>query len=176
MKSKLSWREKIFVLCAGILFLGGWGVAQEAQSNGADITPKEFEQVISLDWSLNRLATAVSAGDVEQIPKDKYLLIEGVVSSREVVQAEEENYFAILEVSSGEWSGNQNLSMYHCYFRLEGSEFHGLVPAGRGGQSENEIPLHAHVLAIGRYMGYGEDQQGNRYPVLRALRIKKLRQ
>ena len=164
------------MFCASFLLLGGWLGAQEAQTKGAEITPEEFEQVISLEWSLDRLAAAVSAGDVEQIPKDKYLLIEGVVSSREVVQAEEENYFAILEVSSGEWSGNQDLSMYRCYFRLEGSEFHGLVPAGRGGQSEDEIPLHAHVLAIGRYMGYGEDQQGNRFPVFRALSIKKLRQ
>lgn len=175
MKTKLGWKREFFALAALFLLCAAPAFTQEQSSAGP--SPEQFSRVISLDWPLERLAASVKEGKVEQIPKDKFLLIEGIVSSRQVVQPEKENYFAVLELSSADWSGGgRELAMYRCYFRLEGSEFSGLVSPGRGKGGPEEIPLHAHVLAIGTYLGYGQDNQGNRFPVLKALRIKELRQ
>jgi hypothetical protein len=172
VKSKLLF----CALCAAFLLLGGVLSAQEGEGEApTGVSPDQFYEVLSLDWTLQQLAASVIEGKVEQIPKQRYLLIEGIVSSRQLIQAEEANYFAILELSSGEWGDEQDLEMYRCYFRLEGPEFYGMVPEGRRGGPQ-EIPLHAHVLAIGTYLGYGEDNQGNRFPVLRALEVRVLRQ
>lgn len=173
MKGKLKLKGKFFAIFL-LFLLSAAPLAAQQQSELP--SPEDFHEIISLQWPLNRLASSVSAGKVQQIPKDKYLLIEGIVSSRQVVQQQKENYLAVLEISSGDWSGGQELEMYRCYFRLEGADFAGTVPAGRGGGGPDEIPLHAHVLAIGTYLGYGQDNQGNRFPVLKALEIKQLRQ
>jgi hypothetical protein len=189
MKLEFRSNGKFFLIFTALFFCGVLSFAQSSGSGGsgagdagaAPPASEEFHQVLSLDWNLERLSSSVSSGRVQQIPKDKYLLIEGIVSTRQVVQGEEENYFAILELSSGKWDEGQQLSMYRCYFRLEGPQFYGLVPTGRGssgsdGENSQEIPLHAHVLAIGTYLGYGQDNQGNRFPVLKALEVRRLNQ
>ncbi len=147
-----------------------------AQEEGQGGTLPPLDSVISSEYGLDTLSESVRSGRVAGIPKDKYLIIEGVVSSRQVIQEGEEDFFGILEISSGAWENGEELKMYRCYFQLRGPEFVGTIPPPRSrSTSPNEIALHSHLIAIGRYLGYGEDAEGNRFPVLEAVQIKKLR-
>jgi hypothetical protein len=134
-----------------------------------------FEEVVAFDLTLDRLAAQVESGDTGAIPKDRYLMINGIVSSRQLVNEDEQEYLGILELASGEWVDGEDLQLYRCYAQLRGPQFFGTVPKPRSREtSANEIPLHSHVLLIGRYLGYGQDQQGNRFPVLQAVEVRVL--
>lgn len=163
-----------FLVCAVLLSLSAVSLfSQEAEEEGG-LPP--LHTVISEEFTLKSLAGAVEEGRASDIPQDKYLLIDGVVSLREVVEPGEEDFFGILELSSGSWDGEGDLDTYRCYFQLYGAKFSGTIPEGRGGESSpKEIPLHSHVVAIGKYLGYGEDEQGNRFPVLEAVMIRSLK-
>ncbi len=164
-----------FLTLALLLFFFHSGSLYAQEAEGETSLPS-FEDVVSEDYSLDKLYTQVASGNVSAIPKDKYIMIEGVVSSRQVIQPEEENFFGILEISSGSWDGGEDLDMYKCYFQLRGSEFYGTIPEGRSRETlPKEIPLHSHLLAVGTYLGYGEDAEGNKYPVLEAVSIRRLR-
>jgi hypothetical protein len=161
------------ILAIALVCAGSHLFAQE-ESQGGELPP--LDSFLSADYTLDILASRVREGRVSGIPKDKYIMIEGVVSSRQLIQPGEEDFFGILEISSGTWSGGEDLEMYRCYFQLRGSEFAGTIPEARSrSSSPNEIPLHSHLIAFGRYLGYGEDAEGNRFPVLQAVRIRKLR-
>ena len=150
-------------------------VPAQNQNSQTDAALPQFEQIVAFDLTLERLAAQVRAGDVSGIPKDRYLAIDGVVSSRQLVNEAEEDYLGILELSSGDWVGGEDLRVYRCYVQLRGPEFFGTVPKPRSREkSPNEIPLHAHVLLVGRYLGYGQDQGGNRFPVLQAVDYRVL--
>lgn len=140
----------------------------QSQNSQTD-SPPRLEEVLAFDLTLERLAAQVEAGDTGGIPKDRYLTINGVVSSRQLVNDSEQDYLGVLELSSGSWIEGEDLEVYRCYVQLRGPQFVGTIPKPRSREaSENEIPLHAKILLVGRYLGYGEDQQGNRFPVLLA--------
>jgi len=146
-----------------------------AQSQSSEAALPQLEEVVAFDLTLERLAAQVEAGDVGAIPKDRYLTIDGVVSSRQLVNEAEEDYLGIIELSSGDWIEGEDLKVYRCYVQLRGPEFAGTVPNPRSREkAANEIPLHSKILLIGRYLGYGEDQQGNRFPVLLAVDFRLL--
>src|SRR6056297_3150890 len=146
--------------------------AQEQAEQPSTALP-QFEELVAFDLTLDRLAAQVEAGDTGAIPKDRYLMINGIVSSRQLVNEDEQEYLGILELSSGEWVDGEELQLYRCYAQLRGPQFFGTVPKPRSREtSANEIPLHSQVLLIGRYLGYGQDQQGNRFPVLQAVEVR----
>ena len=174
IKSSYSFRFFVFFSFFLALFLLSGALCAQNEQEGKVLPP--FGEVVSEDYSLDKLYTQVKKGQVSAIPKDKYIIIEGVVSSRQVIQPDEENFFGILEISSGSWDQGEDLEMYRCYFQLRGSEFYGTIPEGRSREpSPKEIPLHSHLLAVGTYLGYGEDAEGNKFPVLQAVNIRRLR-
>jgi len=136
-----------------------------------------FSDAVAFEYTLDRLASEVTSGEVSDIPKNRYMILDGIVSSRQLINPQEGEYFAILELSSGEWVGGEDLAMYRCYVQLIGPSFAGTVPEPRSREKgPEEISLHSHLLLIGRYLGYGEDQQGNRFPVLEAVDLRILQQ
>ncbi|MCF7949913.1 MAG: hypothetical protein K9M94_15100 [Spirochaetia bacterium] len=150
-------------------------LAAQDQAEQSPAALPRFEEVVAFDLTLDRLAAQVEAGDTGAIPKDRYLMINGIVSSRQLVNEDEQEYLGILELSSGEWVDGEELHLYRLYAQLRGPQFFGTVPKPRSRESSaNEIPLHSHVLLIGRYLGYGQDEQGNRFPVLQAVEVRVL--
>ena len=164
MRSKIASTGLIVVMLTMVVSV----MPAQSQNSQAASLP-QLEEVLAFDLTLERLAAQVSAGDVGGIPKDRYLTVDGVVSSRQLVNDSEQDFLGILELSSGSWVDGEELEIYRCYVQLRGPEFVGTVPKPRSREtSANEIPLHAKILLIGRYLGYGEDQDGNRFPVLLA--------
>lgn len=150
--------------------------AVQAQNAGA-VSPPQFEDVVAFEYTLASLAEQVSSGRVNSIPKDRVMILDATVSSRQLIDPNEQTYFGILELSSGEWESGEDLSMHYGYVQLRGPDFFGTVPEPRSRTAApNEIPLHAHVLVIGFYLGYGEDEEGTRFPVLEAVNFRILQQ
>ncbi|MDY7027172.1 MAG: hypothetical protein SVR04_02630 [Spirochaetota bacterium] len=172
MYSAAFFRRAILILLVGSLSLPLF--SQSAQQSGS--VPR-FDDFVAFEYTIDDLAANVAAGEVADIPKDRYMVLDGIVSSRQLISPQENDYFGILELSSGDWKNGEELFMYRCYVQLIGPGFAGTIPEPRSRTSSpNEIPLHSHILLIGRYLGYGEDQQGNRFPVLEAVDFRILQQ
>ncbi|MFO7850382.1 MAG: hypothetical protein R6V67_10515 [Spirochaetia bacterium] len=165
---------RLIIVSAVLLLLASVSLVSQEGNGEGDLPP--LNTVINEEYTLKTIASAVERGEGSQIPQDKYLIIDGLVSSRQVLEADEEDYFGILELSTGSWDEEGDLNTYRCYFQLKGEKFYGTIPEGRSREkAPKEIPLHSHVVAVGRYLGYGEDEEGNMFPVLEAVMVRSLK-
>lgn len=134
-----------------------------------------LETQINFDLSLKDIVLLVEAGNSSEIDMNQYIILEGVVSSREVLYTDEENFVGMLELSYGEWQGLENVSMYQCFVQLQGLEFATMIPARRS-RTPNpaEISLNTRILVLGQYLGYTEDEEGKKYPVIEGYKVRKI--
>ena len=133
------------------------------------------ETQINFDLSLKDIVLMVESGKSSEIDMNQYIILEGVVSSREVLFADEENFVGMLELSYGEWEGLEDVNMYQCFVQLTGLEFAAAIPARRSrNPNPAEISLNTRILVLGQYLGYSEDENGNKYPVIEGYKIRKI--
>ena len=138
-------------------------------------TATDLETQINFDLSLKDIVLMVEAGNSSEIDMNQYIILEGVVSSREVLYADEENFVGILELSYGEWQGLEHVAMYQCYVQLQGLEFASMIPVRRSRNPDPaEISLNTRILVLGRYLGYSENEEGKKYPVIEGYKVRKI--
>lgn len=170
----------ILLLLLGLVF--GFPLAgQEAAAEGsAPMVEEDADGVIlrgsiEPDLTLQQLFRMVNEPRPEPIDQDSFLVISGVVSAREVLQPSDMGFIGLLELTIGEWQGTESVSKYRCYVQLEGERFSSLIPSGRSRNPDpREIPLNQPVLVFGNYIGFSEDGQGIRYPVLLGHGVRTL--
>jgi|GEM_PF-1384589 len=133
-------------------------------------------QTIVPEIDLKTLYLSVNSSQPPEINQNQTLAIDGTVSAREILQPAEEGFIGLLELTVGEWEGLESVEVYRCYVQLEGDRFADMIPAGRTREtSPIEIPLNTKVLVFGTYIGYSEDAQGNRYPVVLGNAVRIIR-
>ena len=138
-------------------------------------TATDLETQINFDLSLKDIVLMVEAGNSSEIDMNQYIILEGIVSSREVLYADEENFVGMLELSYGEWQGLEHVAMYQCYVQLQGLEFASMIPVRRSRNPDPaEISLNTRILVLGRYLGYSENEEGKKYPVIEGLKVRKI--
>ncbi len=138
--------------------------------------PLLIEGSIAPEMDLKELFLTVNSPDAASVDQEAIFALDGVVSAREILQPSEAGFIGLLELTIGEWQGLESVTAYRCYIQLEGERFSALIPEGRQRNPDpREIPLNASVIAFGRYIGYSEDADGARYPVLlgEAVRVLK---
>ncbi len=130
---------------------------------------------INFDLTLKDIVNMVESGNSNDIDMNQYLILDGVVSSREVLFADEENFIGMLEISYGEWEGLENVAIYQGFIQLQGLEYASMIPLRRSRRANpDEIVLNTRILVIGRYLGYSEDEDGKKYPVIEGIKIRKI--
>ena len=140
-----------------------------AQTNG------QIKDPVNFDLTLKDLYLMVKEGNANNIDPDQYVVLSGTVSARQVLNPDKENFAGMLELSSGEWIGVKDVEIYRCYIQLEGSEFSSMIPVRRSRKPKpEEIQLNTKILVLGKYLGYSEDENGNKYPVLKGFKIRKV--
>jgi hypothetical protein len=135
-------------------------------------TVEDFRAVVDFTTTLGDLDRAAENGD--PLP-NRFVIIEGAVASRKVVNAETENYLGELELVSGEWLGVERVVRYQCVLRLVGPEFASAIPARRSRRANpNEIPLNTRILAVAKAEGVRKLENGAAVPILRVYYIRKI--
>ena len=134
-----------------------------------------LELLIDFDLSLKDIVLMVESGNSNNIDMDQYIVLDGVVSSREVLYADEDSFMGMFEVSYGEWDGLEKIEMYKCFIQVNGLEFASMIPVRRS-RTPNpaEIALNTHILILGKYLGYTEDESGQKIPVVEGVNIRKI--
>lgn len=135
----------------------------------------DLEEQIDFDLTLKDIVLMVDSGQSNEIDMDRYIILDGVVSGREVLYADEENFVGMLELSYGEWEGLEKVVMYKCLVQVQGLEFAPMIPVRRS-RTPNpaEIALNTNVLVLGKYLGYSEDESGQKYPVVEGIKVRKV--
>ncbi len=132
------------------------------------------QSTVNFDLTLKKLSLLVTEGKATTINKNQLLVIEGIVSAREILNPDKNNFSAVLELSTGQWIGTEKIDIYRCYIQLDGSKFAAMIPVRRSRKpNPAEIKLNTRILILGRYLGYSEDRKGNKYPVLQGIKVRK---
>ncbi|MDA3941318.1 MAG: hypothetical protein PF693_18735 [Spirochaetia bacterium] len=135
----------------------------------------DLETQLDFDLSLKDLVIMVESNKSNEIDMNQYIILDGVVSAREVLYADEESFVGMFEISYGEWEGLENVTMYKCFVQVQGLEFASMIPVRRS-RTPNpaEILLNTHILVMGKYLGYSEDETGQKYPVVEGIKVRKI--
>ena len=138
-------------------------------------TPIDLETHLDFNISLKDIVLMVESGNSSEIDMNRYIVLDGVVSGREVLFSDEENFIGMFELSYGEWEGLENIVMYKCFVQVQGLEFASMIPVRRS-RTPNpaEIALNTNILVLGRYLGYTEDEDGGKIPVIEGSRVRKI--
>jgi len=137
-------------------------------------TAVKAESPVNFDLTLKKIYKMIESGESNNINPNRFIVISGTVSAREVLNPDKENFSGILELSSGEWLGVEDVAIYKCYVQLEGSEFPSMIPVRRSRKPKPEvIQLNEKILVLGKYLGYSEDENGIKYPVIQGIKIRK---
>ena len=130
---------------------------------------------INFDLTLKNIVTMVESGNSNNIDMDKYIILDGIVSDRMVLTSDKENFVGMLEISYGEWEGLENVSIYKSLIQIQGLEFASMIPVRRSRKpNPEEITLNTHLLILGKYLGYTEDDSGNKTPVIEGYKLRKI--
>ena len=154
-------------LCA--VFLVSAGAAVSAAS------VNDFLGVVNFSMTLRDLSLLVTRGNQDQADTDRFIIVDGSVTSREVLSGEGETFVGEIEVIQGEWIGLEDVRMYRCIVRFTGDEFASLIPARRSRRrSETELTLHSRVLVVGRLAEFRTMADGSVIPVIEGKFIRLL--
>ena len=152
-----------------ILFLSFILFSLSAQTNSSTDT------IINFDLTLKKIVKLVESGNSNDIDMDQYIILDGIVSDRIILASDKENFVGRLEISYGEWEGLENVAIYKCLIQIQGLEFASMIPARRSRTpNPNEITLNTHLLILGKYLGYNEDDSGNKTPVIGGYKLRKI--
>ena len=133
---------------------------------------EDFNDAVDFDATINTLQQTAARGDVASLPK-KFVIVEGVVASRLVVNGNTANYIGEIDLITGEWLGVEKVVRYECILRLVGPQFAKTIPAR---QSRNpdpmEITLNSRILVVARATDIRRLPDGSLIPVLDVVFVR----
>lgn len=154
------------VLLALLLVLGGAFAMAETSF-------QELSRIMDLEASLKAVNTDPSLLAAAQ-SNGRLVLFTGTVSSRTIINGDEEDFIGELELIDGEWHGTSSVSMYKSYLRLEGPRYYGTIPERRSRQKDpREIETNKRYLVIGEVVDLRHEEKGD-FPVVKVLFLRKI--
>ena len=151
-----------------VLFLGASGLLF-----GIDL--RDFNNVVDFDLNVQQIASLVSQSKQSEINPSKILILNGAVASIEIVQPQEKDFLALIELVSGDWVGTNQVNLYRVYLVVSGPEFFKRVPARVPREPPaNIIQVNDQILVVGTYLNSGTAPDGKEVAVIQGLRIRNL--
>jgi|GEM_PF-1038484 len=134
---------------------------------------KDFDSIVDFSLTFKDLFEEVNRG--KSIDSDRYIVIDGSITARIVLNKEEENFSAELEVVNGNWKGLEEVEIYKCIVVLKGTDFFKRIPVKRSRKKlPNEIELNSRVLIVGKIVSVRKDDDGILIPVLEAIYVRPI--
>jgi hypothetical protein len=132
-----------------------------------------FSQAVDFSIGLPELQMAAENGSENALPRDKLLMVDGMIRSITVRSDDASSFIAEAELANGAWKGLERVEFYRCYVVFQGQEFAAFF--SKSALPENHISLSSRVLVIGRYEGLAEDYSGTgNVAVIKAYKIRRL--
>ncbi|HOV64080.1 MAG TPA: hypothetical protein PLG43_09395 [Spirochaetia bacterium] len=136
---------------------------------------QEFDRIVDFEKTLKELSIEAAERPVGKVPPGKYLILEGLVSERWVIDPEPQTFIGEIELVGGEWIGVEAVEMWNCIVQFTGPEFASRIPAGRTRKAApDEIAINSQVLIAGRLVEI-RNVNGKNVPVVAATHIRAIR-
>ena len=135
---------------------------------------EDLNSVIDFNTTLRELDQIASNGNPDALPS-QFVIIDGVVASREVVNPNTAEFVGELHLVSGEWIGVEKVVRYECILVLNGPDFASAIPVRRSRRpNPDEIAMNSRILTIAKAIGLFQREDGSYIPVLQAYQIRQI--
>jgi hypothetical protein len=116
---------------------------------------KDLDSVLDLAISLKELSQFDPEKLDEIILSDKYILLEGSVSSITEIERTDTNLILDIHLINGEWNGLEKVQVFKCIVNISGIEWEHIFPARTPRESLNDIVLlNNRIIVIGKVTDY----------------------
>lgn len=143
---EVSYMSRIFslILVFSILF----SFSLVSQSN-------DIKGIINTEISLSQLSR-LSPEEMDRIiEEDRYLIINGTVSSIMEIERSDTNLILDLHLVNGKWIGLDRVEEYRCIVNISGKEWEPLFPRRTPREpADNMILLNNRILVLGKLSSY----------------------
>jgi hypothetical protein len=89
----------------------------------------DFDAVADFSVTIKTLSQLDEATAAAYGLMDRFLLLDGTVTNKLVLDSNEESYLVQVELVSGEWIGLDEVRSYSCWVLFSGPRFAGVFPA-----------------------------------------------
>ncbi|MBT3276059.1 MAG: hypothetical protein HN368_23125 [Spirochaetales bacterium] len=137
-------------------------------------TFEDFNSTADFTITMSELQQIAAGGDPDALPA-RFVIIDGAVESRVLVNSNTAEYLAELVLVGGEWIGVETVVRFQSILQLIGPEFSKAVPARRS-RTPNpaEIVLNSRILVVAKATGLRQLADGTYIPVLRVYSVRKI--
>jgi hypothetical protein len=159
--------KRLFAAMVGVLVvLPAFGVDKAA-----------FDEVVDFDMSIEQLAVQAHRSPDALMANDAVFVVDGVVSTVNVLDPNPESFRAEVDLVAGEWRGLRNVVMYKARVLIEGEAFAPRIPGRRRGQEPPAgfIERNGRVLVVGSVTSVADDPEtGRGIPVIDGFYVRTL--
>lgn len=131
------------------------------------LEPDALLKVLDVSLDLKGIVRLVESPHFHPSSYKKYVLFDGSISAITILESDPEQFTAELEVVNGEWEGTEQIHLYRAFVYVQGPEYASVL--------SSTIQLNDAVIIVGSIEEVYTDEQGNRYPILLAVAIRKIR-
>lgn len=118
----------------------------------------ELDSIINVNISLKELSNSTPDKLDKIIESEKYIILEGIISSIREIERSENNFIIDLHLLNGEWIGLDKIDVYKCIINVDGKEWENRFPKRAPRESTEElILLNNQVMVIGKVTDYVMD-------------------
>ena len=159
---------KRMALIAAALFAGCIAVASAQNAKG-------FNNVVDFGLNVAQIDTLVANQQEKELNTDKFLILNGAVSSIEIIRPGEKDFLAVGDLVAGQWIGLKKVNLYRVYVIFSGPEFFRRIPA----REPNPVPpgtigTNDQIIVVGKIAGVDDGLDGRRAAYVNALYVRTL--
>ncbi|GAB6089350.1 hypothetical protein [Spirochaeta dissipatitropha] len=104
------------------------------------------------DSSLQQMATSLEDPNYDPMEDPRFLLLNGTVASITIIDDSPEFFEAFVELSTGEWTADEEIILHRAYFLFYGEEFNTLFNPRSG-----SVQVGSQLITIARNIGTIQD-------------------
>jgi len=135
-----------------------------------------FDRLVDFSITLKDLNLLSEARLKEIINDKKLVIINGSVASILIINKEENNFAAELELIQGEWEGIEEVKIFRCIVRLNGAHFAPRLQVQRSREKHPDaIELNSSILVVGKLVEIKNQPNESPLPVLEGIYIRQIR-
>lgn len=140
------------------------------------ISKGELDRIIDFSVTVKTLDGLDTATARDYRLDERFVLLDGTVSTIEVIDPEESRYRVVVELVSGEWIGLEDVRSYRCLVLFSGPEFARVLPRRAPREAgPRVIAVNDRVLIVARLLEPVEVDQGRSVWVLQGTYVRALR-
>jgi hypothetical protein len=106
----------------------------------------------------------------------RLLLLDGTVAALQFLDSEEASFAVEMELAAGEWIGLEEVKIYRCRVRFQGSAFFRQFPRRAPKNPEPfQVALDDRVLVVAKALRKGGEEAGQSLWLLEGLHVRPIR-